>query len=184
VAAELHTDFPERFAERKQLFALAADGSRRSVNLQSCWPHLGHYVFKFEDVDSITLAEALVGSELQIRTEQRAALESGAAYLSDLIGCAVWASEGAVPTREVGIITEVQFGAGEAPLLAVRSGSRELSIPYAEQYLAGVDLPNKVIRLQLPEGMLQLDAPLTSEEKAQQSEGDRGKPRRRPKTGS
>lgn len=179
MAAELHTDFPERFADRTQLFALAEDGSRHELKLQSCWPHLGQYVFKFEDVDSITQAEDLLGCELQIPVAERAVLESGSAYLSDLVGCTVWASEETLPTHEVGTVTEIQFGAGEAPLLVVRSGGRELLIPLAQQYVESSDLQNKVIRLHLPEGMLQLDAPLTAEEKAQQAEGDRGK-RRRP----
>ncbi len=71
-------------------------------------------------------------------------------------------------SREVGKIEDVQFGAGEAPLLIVRSGSERHEIPYAEAYLKSVDLEDKQIRMLLPEGMLDLDAPLTAEEKEQQ----------------
>src|SRR3954469_12087752 len=84
VAAELHTDFPEKFAERKKLFALDADGKRRELQLVEHWPHKSYVVLKFAGVDSISDAEALVGSEIQVPREQRAEVEACAAYVSDL----------------------------------------------------------------------------------------------------
>src|SRR3954470_25044153 len=116
VAAELHTDFPEKFAERRKLFALDADGKRRELQLDEHWPHKSYVVLKFAGVDSITDAEALVGCELQAPVEQRAALDAGA-YVSDLVGCEVFDRE-----RLVGRVKDVQFGAGEAPLLVVVQG--------------------------------------------------------------
>ena len=61
-----------------------------------------------------------------------------------------------------------QFGAGEAPLLIVGAGSKVHQIPYAEAYLQSVDPGQRRIMMLLPEGMLELDAPLTAEEKQQQ----------------
>src|SRR3954467_2446284 len=107
VAAELHTDFPEKFAERKKLFALSGDGERRELQLEDFWPHKSYVVLKFAGVESITDAEALVGCELQVPREQRAALEAGA-YVSDLVGCEVL-DQG----RAIGTVKDVQFGAGE-----------------------------------------------------------------------
>jgi 16S rRNA processing protein RimM len=69
---------------------------------------------------------------------------------------------------EIGTIENVRFDAGEAPLLIVRDGSKEREIPYAEAYLENVDVGQKQIRMRLPDGMLELDAPLTEEEKEQQ----------------
>ena len=70
--------------------------------------------------------------------------------------------------REIGKIEEVRFGAGEAPLLIVRTGKKEHEIPFAEAYLTSLDLGQKQIKMALPEGMLELDAPLTAEEKQEQ----------------
>jgi 16S rRNA processing protein RimM len=162
VAAELHTDFPERFEERRRIFALKADGGRQGLELESFWPHQDLMVLKFAGVDSISEAETLVGCELQITGGERAELEPGSAYVSDLAGCAVFDGE-----REIGKVADVQFGAGEAPLLIVR-GAKEFEIPFAEAYLTSVDLAHKQIRMQLPEGMLDVNAPLTAEEKEQQ----------------
>jgi 16S rRNA processing protein RimM len=163
VAAELYTDFPERFEQRRKLFALEPQGSRRELELEEFWPHKGQLVLKFADVDSISDAELLVGCELQIPAGERAEVEAGTAYVSDLIGCIVWDGE-----REIGTVKDVQFGAGEAPMLIV-TGRKEFEIPYAEAYLNSVDVGRKEIRMQLPEGMLEINAPLTDEEKRQQA---------------
>ena len=160
VAAELHTDFPEKFAERKKLFALAADGKRRELRLEEYWPHKSYVVLKFAGVDSITDAEALVGCEIQVHREQRAELDAGA-YVSDLVGCEVFDRE-----RPVGKIKDVQFGAGEAPLLVISSGAKEILIPFAQEFIAGIDIAGRRVQMKLPAGMLELDAPLSAEEKA------------------
>lgn len=167
VSAELHTDFPERLAERKRLFALSPRGERRELELESCWPHKGRMVLKFRGVDSIAAAEALAGCEIQVPQGERAALAPGAVYVSDLLGCAV--VEAAQGT-EIGRVTDVQFGAGEAPLLVVRDGPRELLLPFAAEYVKRLDPQAKRVEMTLPPGLLELDAPLTAEEKERQRE--------------
>ena len=168
VSAELHTDFPERLAERKRLWALTPRGERRELELESCWPHKGRLVLKFRGVDSIPAAEALAGCELQIPQQERGELAPGAVYVSDLVGCAVIdAATGA----EIGRVAEVQFGAGEAPLLVLRKGGREQLIPFAADFVKRLDLAGKRVEMLLPEGLLELDAPLTAEEKQRQGGG-------------
>lgn len=166
VAAELHTDFPERFAERKRLYALTESGDHRQLELESAWLHKSQVILKFHGVDDITAAETLTGCEIQIPGSERAELEPGSAYISDLIGCSV--ADIGVNQRELGTIQAVQFGAGEAPLLVVKSGSKEYLLPFATEYVRKMDLEAKRLELALPEGMLDLDAPLTDEEKERQ----------------
>jgi len=165
LAAEVHSDVPDRFAEGMKLFALSRSGDlRREVEIESLWPHKGLLVLKFAGVDSMSDAETLIGSELQVPRTERAELESGWNYVSDLVGCAVF-DHG----NEIGRIEDVQLGAGEAPLLIVAgAGGKKYDVPFAEAYLEGVDLPRKQVRMTLPEGMLEINAPLTAEEKAHQ----------------
>jgi 16S rRNA processing protein RimM len=162
VAVEVHSDVPERFRVGLRLFALAPDNSRRELRIEEFWPHKGGLVLKFAGIDSISDAEVLIGCELQVPRSERAQLESGWNYVSDLVGCVVFDAG-----REIGKIEDVQFGTGEAPLLIVVEGSKRYEIPYAEAYLRSVDFECKQIQMQLPEGMLELNAPLTAEEKQQ-----------------
>lgn len=170
VAVELHSDVPDRFRVGLRLFALAQDNSRRELQIEELWPHKGDLILKFEGIDSISDAETLIGCELQVPRSERARLEPGWNYVSDLIGCTVFDAG-----REIGKIEDVQFGTGEAPLLIVVVGSKLCEIPYAEAYLQSVDLEHKQIQMLLPEGMLELNAPLTAEEKEQQQGGSRTK---------
>lgn len=163
VAAELHTDFPERFAERRRLWALEAGGARREVELESHWLHKGRVVLKFRGVDSIAEAERLSGCEIQVPRGERAELEPGAAYVSDLVG-----SELIANGRPAGRISEVRWGAGEAPLLVLGSGKDERLVPFAAEFVKRFDAGQKRIEMALPDGMLELDAPLSDEEKRHQ----------------
>ncbi len=169
--AKLHTDFPERFDERSKLSCLAEDGSRRELQLQEHWFHKGGVVLKFAGVDSISDAERLAGCELQVPREQRAKLEAGAAYVSEIVGCDVWINGG---QRFLGRVADVQFGAGEAPLLVVKlpvcAAQNEVLIPFAEEFVKNFDVAGRRVDMELPEGLLELDAPLNEEEKRRQQQ--------------
>ncbi len=138
--------------------------SGAELAIEDLWPHKSFLVLKFLGIDSISDAEPLVGAELQLLRSERAELEPGWTYLSDLIGCTVFDGH-----REIGRIEDVQFGAGEAPLLVVRSEAQKAKLPYeipfAEAYLEKLDLERKQVRMKLPEGLLEVNAPLVKEEK-------------------
>jgi 16S rRNA processing protein RimM len=167
VAGEVYSDVPQRFAAGMKLLALPRDSnqSRRQLKVDGLWPHKGLLVLKFAGVDSISQAETLVGCELQVPLSQRSKLQAGWNYISDLVGC--WLFDGG---RKIGCIEDVQFGAGEAPLLIVRDAARLVEIPFAEAYLADVNVEGKEVRMNLPEGLLEVNAPLTAEEKREQAQ--------------
>jgi len=151
-----------------RLWALAKDGQRREVTVEDLWPHKSFLVLKFQGIETISEAEPLVGAELQLPRSERARLEPGWTYLSDLIGCTVFDGQ-----REIGEIEDVQFGAGEAPLLVVRNKERgeeqkqraklPYEIPFAEAYLEKLDLERKQVRMKLPEGLLEVNAKNSSQ---------------------
>jgi len=170
VAAEMHSDVPGRFAKGMKLFALPKlQDTRREFEVEDLWPHKGLIVLKFRGVDSMNDAELLIGSELQVPKAERADLETGWTYVSDLIGSKVL-DHG----REIGRIEDVQFGAGEAPLLiVVNAAGKKFDVPFAEAYLLGVDregvdAAQRQVRMNMPEGMLEVNAPVTAEEKQEQ----------------
>ena len=182
VAVELHTDVPGRLHADMRIFASSQteDDSRRAfeireLQIEEAWPHKNWLVLKFAGVDSISEAEALVGRELQVPASERAELEPGTAYVSDLVGCTLF--DGG---RQVGVVSDVRFGAGEAPLLVVGSGKSELEIPYAQEFLLKTDLKRKRIEMNLPEGLLNVNGPLTDEEKRELNKGKSSLPPRAP----
>jgi 16S rRNA processing protein RimM len=141
------------------LSALDRQDNRREFELEECWPHKGGLVLKLKGIDSINDAEALLRCELQVPRTQRAPLEPGAAYISDLVGCEVM-DQG----RSVGRVSGVQFGAGDAPLLVVQDSGQEHLLPLADAFLetpAGgpaIDTQHKKIYMRLPEGLLDVNS--------------------------
>jgi hypothetical protein len=53
----------------------------------------------------------------------------------------------------------------------VVNGVQQYEIPFAQAFLERVDLTDKQIRMRLPQGMLEVNAPLTEEEKQRQKGG-------------
>ncbi len=160
VFAEILTDFPEKFAERRQLWLLRAQGAAtneaRTVELIHHWLHKGGIVLHFAGVDSISAAEVLADRIVAIPFAQRASLGEDEVYIGDLIGCQlidVASQEPAV----VGVIEDVDRSAGPAPLLIVRSPRGEVMIPFAKSYLRRLDLAGRRIEMALPEGLADLN---------------------------
>ena len=167
VLAEILTDFPEKFAERKQLWL--ADGGNsapRKHVLDNHWFHKGRVVLKLAGIDSISDAETLNGQLVQIPSKARSPLEGGAIYVSDLVGSEV-IDVARSPAVKIGVVADVQQDGSAAPILLVRASQNdeEYEIPFAQEYLIRFDGQKKLLEMKLPEGLLEVNSPLSSEEK-------------------
>ncbi len=168
VFAEILTDFPEKFAERRRLWLLGddsaapktpADASPREVELLHHWLHKGGVVLHFAGVNSISAAEELAGFVVAIPSEQRAAVDQDEVYIGDLIGCVLVDVAPTVPVT-AGEIEDVDRSAGPVAMLVVRGTSGdEILIPFAKEYLRRVDVGAKRVEMALPAGLVDLNRP-------------------------
>jgi 16S rRNA processing protein RimM len=171
VFADLLTDFPEKFAERRRLWLLTTSGggsdrlvrsmveqAPRDVELIAHWLHKGGIVLHFAGIDSISAAETLKGMIVAIPSSERAALDEDEVYIADLIGCVLMDVAGAEPFV-VGEIEEVDRTAGPVALLVVRGAAGEVLIPFAKSYLRKIDLVARRVEMALPEGLVDLNLP-------------------------
>ncbi len=165
VFADILTDFPEKFSERRHLWLLAADSSAapRPIALENHWLHKGGIVLHFAGIDSISAAEALAGLIAAIPRSQRVPLAGDEAYIGDLIGCTlVDVARTADEPRSaavVGQIEDVDRSAGPVAMLIVRGAVGEILIPFAKSYLRRIDLAARCVEMALPEGLVDLNAP-------------------------
>ena len=187
VFADILTDFPEKFAERKRLWLLrgtappagtprpartarpadvldadqADDAAAREVELVAHWQHKGGIVLHFAGVDSISDAEKLAGWVVAIPRTERAGLGEGEVYIGDLIGCVLVdvapCGEAGSEPVVVGAIEDVDRTAGPAPLLVVRGPRGEVLVPFAQSYLRRLDVEGKRVEMALPEGLVGLN---------------------------
>jgi 16S rRNA processing protein RimM len=169
VFADILTDFPEKFAERKRLWLLSYDGAARSagaheadvpapreVELTAHWLHKGGVVLHLVGVDSISDAEKLAGLVVAIPRAERAGLGEDEVYIGDLIGCLLVDMAGAEPVI-VGEIEAVDTAAGPAPLLVVGGARGEVLVPFAQSYLRRLDVESRRVEMALPEGLVELN---------------------------
>jgi 16S rRNA processing protein RimM len=159
VFAEILTDFPEKFAERRRLWLLSESASAppREVALKNHWLHKGGIVLHLAGVDSMTDAEQLAGLIVAVPRSERVPLAEDEVYISDLIGCTLVDVARPGAPVVVGQIENVERAAGTAPLIVVQSGSGEVLIPFAKIYLRKVDLEAKRLEMALPEGLTDLN---------------------------
>jgi 16S rRNA processing protein RimM len=151
VAADLLTDFPERFRGLEELIAVTPAGERRRLRVEKSWLHGGRVILKFAGYDAPETARVLVGWELTVPESEAVALPEGEFFDWQLVGCRVETVEG----RTLGEVSDV-LHYGAAPVLAVRAGSgAEELIPLVESICVEVDVAAKLIRVDPPEGLIE-----------------------------
>ena len=155
VAAEILTDFPERFDSLRQVFLERPGCQPSSAVVESAWTHKGRIILKFAGVDSIDEANRLRSLHVLIRHEERRELPAHHYYVSDLVGCRVITEH--EEHRELGTVTEVESTGGVDLLHVRRPDGRELLIPLAEAVCTRIDLEGKLIVVEPPEALLDLN---------------------------
>lgn len=175
VLADLLTSNPAQFTERPHVWLAPAGFTAGSedaapeptpAEVRASWlpvgRNAGRIVLHLAGVESITQAEALAGREVVIPASERAALEPGTVYISDLVGAVVFDHD-----EQIGTVEDVQFPMSPdgsrrldeaAPLLVVRSpAAGELLIPFVNAYIREMDLSGGLLRMMLPPGLLDLN---------------------------
>jgi 16S rRNA processing protein RimM len=155
VAAEILTDFPERFQQLPAVFLEVPGQPPKAMDMERSWPHKGQIILKFSGIESIESAARLRGLRVLIPWEQRAPLSPHHYYLCELQGCRViWERQG----REIGTVTEVEPTGGVDVLHVMRpDGKCEVLIPLAQEICTRIDIATQTIVIDPPEDLLDLN---------------------------
>lgn len=137
---------------RRVILFAALRGSERDTEIEFFRRQHGRCIVKFRGIDSISEAENLVGNEIKIPESALPAPREGWFYTFQLKGCEVFTTDG----EYLGIVTEV-LEPGGAEILKVDRESEETLIPFAEEFLKKIDLEQRKIEVDLPEGLRELN---------------------------
>ena len=107
-------------------------------------------ILKFYGVDAIEAAERLRNAEICVLESQAVELGDDEFYDWQLEGCDVLTLDG----MQIGKVREL-MRTGGTELLVVQNDEKEILIPFAESVCPDVDIENKVIRIDPPEGLLE-----------------------------
>lgn len=150
VVADVLTDFPERFEGLENVAAVLADGERHELKIEKFWFQKDRVVLKFEGYDKIDTAETLRGAEICVPESEAVELDEDEFFDWELIGCAVETVGG----ETIGTVREIMRTGGTEVLL-IDGPEKELMIPFAESICVEVDIENKRIVVDPPEGLLE-----------------------------
>lgn len=152
VVVHPETDFvEERFAEGARFWTRSAAGEEQ-LTVVSARVQNGRPIVAFEGFASIDDVERLAGLELRVPEASLQPLQPGTYYEYQLVGCAVETTAG----ETVGTVAKVEGGGGASRL--VMNGPRgEILIPLAEDICVEIDVANRRIRIEPPEGLLDLN---------------------------
>ena len=158
VIATIMTDFPGRFANLKRVWSFRpASPEVKELTIERTWLHNGRIVLKLAGYDDMTSAEALRGLRLAVTRDQLVALPADTYYDFDLVDCEV----SGVGGQRIGRVRRVE-NSGAAPLLVVEvetadgARGREVMIPFATSICVEIDMAEKRIVVDPPEGLLEL----------------------------
>lgn len=149
--ARSQTDIPGRLESLGKAHAHLTNGQDIDVEVTEAWRHKDDWVLKFAGVDSIEQADTFRGAELWVPLSERSDLPDGEFFQSDLVGLSVI---DAATAKTLGVVDDVQQYGGP-PLLSLLYEGREVLIPFVPA-ICIVDLPAKVVRVTLPDGLLEL----------------------------
>lgn len=146
------TDFvEERFARGERLWAGGGPEPAELV-IEDARVQKGRPVVKFAGLETIEAVQRLAGRELRVEPEALRALDAGDYYHHDLVGCVVETAGGEV----VGTVTAVE-GAGALCRLVVKGPRGDVQVPFVEEICGLVDTAARRIRIDPPEGLLDLN---------------------------
>jgi 16S rRNA processing protein RimM len=153
IAAELLTDFPERFSDTSRLIAIGPDGKRTVVELESYWFHQNRVILKFAGHDNIESASTFVGFDFAVPESSRVQLREGEFYDWELEECIVETASGNVVGHVRGIM---RVGGGVEMLVVENDQAHDHLIPMVQSIVVDIDMAHKRIRIDPPQGLLEL----------------------------
>ena len=158
VIANVETDLPDLRFRPGNVLHVVDDGRLRRLEITATRFHAGRPVLTLSGIGTMDEAEALAGRELRVPESELPGLPAGSFYHHALAGCMVRTVDGA----EIGTVAKVAGAAGAHRLLVRRVGdpdgaTGEIDVPLAEAICVEVDPERRVIVVDPPDGLLDLN---------------------------
>ena len=149
VALVLYDSFPEDFNFEEPVF-VDVDSLTVPLFFDKFEPRGQHgATAQFADIDTERRAAEMVGREFCIKADNER--EDDEFYMEDLVGFRAEVCEGIE-----GVISDY-IDSPMNPLFELRIDGQEVLIPAVDEFVAEIDIEQKVVVFELPEGMLSLN---------------------------
>lgn len=144
-----YAESPSIFKPDSSILLEDKNSRRRSLSIHWARPHKRGVLLSFKGIDTRRDAEGLIGSKLFILKKELSEPEPGTCYWTDLIGLSVYRGDG----DYIGKITSI-LPTGSNDVYIVRNeDNKETLIPALESVVIEIDLEQKKMLVDLPEGL-------------------------------
>jgi 16S rRNA processing protein RimM len=156
LVVEIRTDDPElRFAHGTVLRAKGSDQRERNYTVEAARAHGGRLLVRLAGVTDRDAADALRGNVFVIDSADLPPIDEPDTYYDhQLEGLLVRTGDG----REIGTVTEVLHTPGGELLAVKRDDAPELLVPFVSAIVTSVSLQDRVVEIDPPEGLLELES--------------------------
>lgn len=154
VIVNLETDFAEERFQVGRIVRVGAADRAVPRAIESVRFHQGRPIIALAGIETMNDAEALAGVQLWLPASSLEPLPPETFYRHDLVGCDVRRRSGEVVGRVIAV-----EGPLERSHLVVEASGREMLIPLVAPICIRVDPVARVIVVEPPEGLLEINAP-------------------------
>jgi 16S rRNA processing protein RimM len=146
------TDFPEeRFSPGSRLTMMDPElNNQIEVKVASARQSKNNYIVRFAAWNDINEVEKYKGWLLKVSKDELVKLEEHEFYYHEIVGCSVVSDEGV----ELGVIQEILTPGANDVWVVQPSSGKAIYIPYIEDVVKHVDIPNKRVLVHLLEGLI------------------------------
>ena len=149
-SVEPWTDFIERFDELSKVTLVSPDESAtRETTIESWRPHGDRALIKFAGITAPEEIQQLKAWTIEIPENQARALKANEYFLHDLAGLHLIDADG----HDRGEVLEAYEGGGGILLNVKRRDGKTYEVPFAEAICTEINLKEKKIVVDLPEGI-------------------------------
>ena len=131
---------------------IGREGDIREYVVEFLVPRGKDFDLKLAGVDSLSQADRLAGLDVFVPEEALKEREKDEFFLFQLIGCSVIDRHGEMAGRVRDVLS-----AGSGEVLVVEREGKEILIPFHESICIEVDVPGRRIRIDPPDGLLDLN---------------------------
>jgi 16S rRNA processing protein RimM len=140
------------FKPGRSILVIKAGQAEKRYSIQWAKPHGKTMLLSLKGIDDRNTADCLVGAEFFIERTSLPELEQGSYYWVDLIGLSVFSTD----DQYIGCIESI-IPTGSNDVYVVKNHDKnndhEILIPAIESVVLNIDLKNKIMRVDLPEGL-------------------------------
>ena len=139
---------PSDFESGSLIHLRGNQGGEKAYTIQWAKPHGRGVLLSLAGIDNRSKAKSLIGAELFIEKKSLPALEEGTHYWFDIIGLSVFT----LNNEYIGQVTSI-IPTGSNDVYVVQDMDKEILVPALESVVTDIDLENKRMTVDLPEGL-------------------------------